>query len=238
MISHLVGEFGIASSGTFEHLRGEALAEERSHAADFSPSRRDEFLTGRACARRALRGLGYGSVPIRVRGSRDPDWPLGAVGSITHCRGYTAAAVAPSYSVLALGIDAEPHARLPTTVLQAVTLDAERSWLTGASSAGATAWCRVLFSAKESIFKAWYPVTQLWLDFADVQVHIDRDAGTFVAEAVAAQSSQYRSLISDISGRWRVESGMILTAAVVARERRPQGTLEAHTPRATLEDSS
>jgi 4'-phosphopantetheinyl transferase EntD len=57
-------------------------------------SRLREFATGRSCARQALAGLGLAPAPILRGAKREPLWPAGIVGSITHCRGYRAAAVA------------------------------------------------------------------------------------------------------------------------------------------------
>jgi hypothetical protein len=75
--------------------------------------RRREFGTARACARRALADLGRVPAPI-VRGEKGaPVWLDGVVGSITHCAGYRGAAVAEARDVRALGIDAEPHGKLP-----------------------------------------------------------------------------------------------------------------------------
>jgi hypothetical protein len=81
-----------------------------SNAVD---KRRNEFATARACARDALAKLGMPPVPI-VPGLRGaPQWPPGVVGSITHCAGYRASAVARDRDVVTVGLDAEPHDDLP-----------------------------------------------------------------------------------------------------------------------------
>ena len=56
---------------------------------------------------------------------REPLWPAGVVGSITHCDGYRAAAVARATDLATVGIDAEPHEPLPDGVLAAIALPAE-----------------------------------------------------------------------------------------------------------------
>ena len=79
-----------------------------------------EFSTGRACARAALARIGVPPVPI-PRGPRgEPRWPDGVTGSITHCAGYLACAVARRAEVRALGIDAEQDGPLPSGLLPAV----------------------------------------------------------------------------------------------------------------------
>jgi 4'-phosphopantetheinyl transferase EntD len=88
-----------------------------------------EFSTGRACARTALARLGLPPVPIPRGPGGEPQWPDGVTGSITHCTGYRACAVARTVHVAALGIDAEPAGPLPAGVLPAVATPAERAWL-------------------------------------------------------------------------------------------------------------
>ncbi len=75
--------------------------------ADAVHSRRVEFAAGRACARTGLRRLGIGDRAILADSRRAPRWPAEVVGSITHCAGFTAAAVALRSEVAMLGIDAE-----------------------------------------------------------------------------------------------------------------------------------
>ncbi len=91
-----------------------------------------------------------------------PRWPDGLIGSMTHCDGYCAAALARAGELVSLGIDAEPHDRLPEGVLDVTTLPAERTRLRElARSRPSVHWDRLLFSAKESVYKAWFPLTGL-----------------------------------------------------------------------------
>ena len=69
--------------------------------------RRREFAVGRMLARAALAAIGDPPSAIPTGNHREPVWPAGIVGSITHCAGYCAAAVARDAMVVALGIDAE-----------------------------------------------------------------------------------------------------------------------------------
>src|SRR5262249_58497649 len=98
--------------------------------------------------------------PVLPGRAGEPRWPDGVVGSITHCAGYRACAVAPARGMAAIGIDAEPCLTLADGLLAAVAGAAERAWLAelGAASPGMP-WDRLLFSAKESGYKAWYVYT-------------------------------------------------------------------------------
>jgi 4'-phosphopantetheinyl transferase EntD len=84
--------------------------EERSAIAGAVEKRRREFVGARFCARSALEQLGLPAAPILPGPGGAPLWPEGVVGSITHCDGYCASAVASARGVLAVGIDAEPAA--------------------------------------------------------------------------------------------------------------------------------
>lgn len=88
--------------------------DEEALVANAVAKRRSEFATARRCAREALARLGMPPAPILSGPKREPQWPVDVVGSITHCEGYRAAAVARAGDVRALGIDAEPHAAFPT----------------------------------------------------------------------------------------------------------------------------
>ena len=138
---------------------GEEAAIERA-----VPKRRREYTTTRHCARLALARLGLPPTAIRSGGNREPLWPDGVVGSMTHCDGYRAAAVARSGSVAGVGVDAEPHAPLPDGVFDTIARPDEVPMLAALAAARPEVWWdRLLFSAKESVYKAWFPVAGRWL---------------------------------------------------------------------------
>src|ERR1700690_841941 len=117
----------VATGESFDDILDAPLfPEEEALLAKAVDKRRREFTTARACARAALSKLGVPAVPI-VPGFRGaPQWPAGVVGSITHCDGYRACAVAHENDIVTIGLDAEPHAELPDGVLKAVSLAPER----------------------------------------------------------------------------------------------------------------
>jgi 4'-phosphopantetheinyl transferase EntD len=196
-------------------------ASERALLAHASDKRRREFTTGRHCARDALTRLGVPLVPVLTGPGGEPLWPDGVVGSITHCAGYRAAAVARCTEVAAIGIDAEPHEPLPDGVAEAVTLPGERSQLAAQSArAPGTCWDRLLFSAKESIYKVWYPHAHRMLGFDEARVTLDPD-GTFRACLLVAGPVVAGRPLHELSGRWSIGGGLVLTAITVAERPRP-----------------
>jgi 4'-phosphopantetheinyl transferase EntD len=179
--------------------------------------RRREFATARACARESLARLGIAPVPIVHGPSGAPRWPRGVTGSITHCAGYRACAVARVSDVASIGIDAEPNEETPDGVLQVIADHAERERLAALSAARpGVHWDRLLFSAKESVYKAWFPLTGRWLGFEDASVSIDRSAETFSARLRVPGPAINGSPIESFNGRWTVRDGLIITAVVVA----------------------
>jgi 4'-phosphopantetheinyl transferase EntD len=179
------------------------FSDEAAAVAGAKAERRREFGTVRWCARKALRQLGVPAVPILPDGDRAPRWPFGVVGSMTHCAGYRAAVVARSGELCGVGIDAEPHAALPTDMLDLVLRDEERARLSALASADPSLhWDRIAFCAKEAVYKAWFPLTRRWLDFDDVSTTVHPD-GTFQARVLHAD-------LDELHGRWKVERGLIL----------------------------
>ena len=184
------------------------FSDEAAAVAGAGAERRREFGTVRWCARKALRHLGVSAVPILPSEDRAPRWPVGVVGSMTHCAGYRAAVVARSGELCGVGIDAEPHAALPPDVLDFVLRDEERARLhTLADADPALHWDRIVFCAKEAVYKAWFPLTGRWLEFEDVSIAVQLD-GTFGARLDGAGPA-------GLSGRWKVERGLILAATSV-----------------------
>jgi len=189
---------------------------EEALVAGAAAKRRREFATGRHCARMALAELGVPPAPV-LRGEMGaPRWPAGVVGSITHCAGYRAAAVARASDVLTTGVDAEPDEDLPAGVLDLIALPGERERLRRlAAAAPGTCWDRLLFSAKESVYKAWFPLTGRWLGFHDADVTIDAAGGTFDVRLLAAAADDSGFPLAAFAGRWLAGGGLLLTAVTV-----------------------
>jgi len=190
------------------------FSSEAAIVANAAAQRRREFGTVRYCARQALRKIGVPAVPILPDTNGAPRWPVGVVGSLTHCRGYRAAVVARSPSLRGVGIDAEVHAGLPSAVPDLILRDEERAQLRNmADTYPYWHWDTILFCAKEALFKAWFPITRRWLDFLDVSVTVHPD-GTFLAFV-------HTSLVAGIgpvfAGRWVVGSGLIVAATSVSQ---------------------
>lgn len=208
---------GVSCADTFVDLTDVVLfPEEEALVARAVDKRRREFVTARGCARRALEVLGVPPTPI-LRGERGaPQWPAGIVGTITHTSGYRGAAVARAGDFRTIGMDAEPDAVLPDGVLDTVTLPAERERLRVlAATAPGTSWDRLLFCAKEAVYKAWFPLARCWLGFEDADITIDAGRGTFAARLLVAPPPGAGIPPDGFTGRWLAREGLVLAAIAV-----------------------
>ena len=204
---------------------------EAATVANAVAERRREFGTVRYCARRALRQIGVRAVPVLPDADGVPQWPAGVVGSLTHCAGYRAAAVARSSELRGVGIDAEPHAAMPPEALDLIRRDEERAQQLALEDTDPSLhWDRILFCAKEAVYKAWFPLTRRWLDFGDVSTTLRPD-GTFWTR-LCVRGSRVAGLDLDVfGGRWMVGRGLVLAATSVG----PSPSARASTPLALNE---
>ncbi|MFT3899834.1 MAG: 4'-phosphopantetheinyl transferase superfamily protein [Gordonia sp. (in: high G+C Gram-positive bacteria)] len=210
---------GVASAEAFGDPEGLApLPAEESMIGRAVDKRRKEFITARTCARTALGELGVDPVPI-MRGEKDmPLWPDGVVGSITHTNGYRAAIVAYAMQIRSLGIDAEPHEPLPDGVLDLTSIAEERDVL--AQRPDGLHWDRLLFCAKETTYKAWFPLTHRWLGFEDAHITFEQQGelggggahGTFVSRILIDGATRDGGPpLLELPGRWLIARGFITT---------------------------
>jgi 4'-phosphopantetheinyl transferase EntD len=188
----------------------ELFPEEEAQLGNAVPKRRFEFGTVRACAREAMRALDVAPAAILPGPKREPLWPDGVVGSLTHCAGYRAAALARTSDFETIGIDAEPHLPAPDGVLGAIAIPAELGRMADLKAEDPKiCWDRLLFSAKETTYKAWFPVTRRWLGFEDADITLGPD-GTFHSRILLPDSP-----ITGFDGRWLVQGDLLVTAIAV-----------------------
>ncbi|MFC5170989.1 4'-phosphopantetheinyl transferase family protein [Streptomyces mutomycini] len=195
--------------------------EEEALVARAVHKRVSEFGTVRRCARAALATLGVPPAPLLPGRRGEPRWPAGIVGSMTHCIGYRGAVVARSAEFVSLGIDAEPDEQLPPDVLSVVSLPEERDRMArqGRNGEGSAVHAdRLLFSAKEAVFKAWYPLTRQELDFTEASIaftYATARSGTFDARLLVPGPELDGGRLDGFTGRWTAGQGLVLTAIAV-----------------------
>jgi 4'-phosphopantetheinyl transferase EntD len=189
------------------------LPAEVDYAGAMVASRRREYVAGRACARLALSHLGFAGVAIPSGPAREPVWPAGIVGAITHTADVAAAAVARRSDTAAVGIDIEVAGSVDAVIRDLVLLPEEEAWLRDEMDDGSMA--TALFSAKESVFKAFYPVEQRWLGFEEVLLTRSGSPGRLRA------SFQNRGITvggvrrTELDVRYLLGTSVVVTAVVI-----------------------
>jgi 4'-phosphopantetheinyl transferase EntD len=180
--------------------------EELPLVASAVDKRRLEFGRGRQCARAALRRLGLSDGPLLSGSQREPLWPPGVVGSITHTQGLCLAAVAWQKSYLGVGIDVEPTAPLSLAIAERVASDAEMNAL---GSMPPLLAARLVFSAKEAFYKCQFYRTRQFLGFFDVSIELEPQGEFSVCLLVDAQPLARGSCFR---GSWRQGGDFLFTA--------------------------
>ena len=186
-LGSMLGPRTSVAAGPLDALQEPLHPTEARAVRDAVPLRRREFTAGRTAARRALAGLGLPGVGIAVRADRSPAWPAGVVGSVTHTRGWCAAAVARTRDVRAMGVDAEPAEPLPAEVRHLVLTAREADALLGAEAVPTEVLERLAFSVKECVHKALQPLTGRSAGFLEVEVRLDPCTGRWAARTEARE---------------------------------------------------
>ena len=127
----------------------------------------------RIVARELLATLGQPPRAILKSASGAPTWPDGYVGSLAHDARIAVAAVASRRNYLGLGVDVEPAEVLDPDLIDVIATAQERQRMDNDPYAG-----RVLFAVKEAVYKAVYPLDQVFLDHHDVEVGLASGTAT------------------------------------------------------------
>jgi 4'-phosphopantetheinyl transferase EntD len=185
------------------------FVEEQALVTRAVPKRRREFAHGRACARRALAELGARPSALLAAETRDPLWPAGFVGSISHDRALSVAVVARSDAYAGLGVDVEPDEPLSTQVAARIWSPEEASAAVAAGVVPEASAAKLVFVLKEAVYKCQFAITRTFLGFSGARITLG--PGTF--EARLTQSVGPLTVGTRLTGRWRREGGELFGAA-------------------------
>lgn len=167
------------------------------------PKRRAEFAAGRRAARAAMDALDLPAAAIPQGPDRAPQWPAGLIGSIAHCDTLCIAVVAQIGTYRSIGIDIEPATALDADLNAIVCSPAERDWMAKQPDPGLAA--KIVFGAKEAVYKAQYPLTGAVIGFQEVTL-------VFTGEQFTAQTGLN---IPQLTGAIAIHRGLILSYATV-----------------------
>ena len=136
----------------------------------FRAKRLSDFYTGRYCARKALEQLGLYDIIIPIGKYREPIWPDGIVGSISHCDKLVGAIVAKKSDHISLGLDIEEIGTVTPDIYDLVFRENEKQYLSSFNGRELEEQSTLIFSIKEAFYKFQHPITKTFLDFLDVEV--------------------------------------------------------------------
>ena len=151
-------------------------AEENYFSQLSSVSRKEHYRSGRICAGEVLSKLGARGQPVlRDPQTREPLWPEGISGAITHSGNWAAAAAGKTSDVSGIGIDLEDLERqVDSRISRHVCIPEEQKWLQECEEDFLEQNLKIIFSAKESIFKAFFPYTRTYLHFHDARILMEQ----------------------------------------------------------------
>jgi 4'-phosphopantetheinyl transferase EntD len=182
----LPGGCGVAAAAVIARAAGE-FADEEQLIANAVDKRRREFRAGRAAARQALAAIGCAPVPILARAQRDPIWPPGCVGSITHSGRFALAITAPTSLLQAVGVDLEDDSALEPGLARMVCSAEEMAQQAQLAALGIDL-AKLCFVAKEAAFKAIFPRQRRMLEFQQLRIAFAARQGSFrVCQSEAAE---------------------------------------------------
>ena len=156
--------------------------------------RQAEYFYGRSAARLALQEHGLSHVAVIAGAFRQPIWPSGIVGSITHNTNHAAAIALSGQEFSGIGIDIESvvPAELQADVKAVVLSQLEAEYLSRLTSKLAFAsLLSIAFSAKESFFKAVFHEVGHYFDFSAVHI-CDLDLVNKTIELIVQQKLSLR----------------------------------------------
>jgi 4'-phosphopantetheinyl transferase EntD len=183
-LGDVLPEGAAVAGGGLEVEDGFLFAEEEALVLETVPKRQQEFLAGRSYARRALSWLGCTPGPILVEPSRTPQWPTGFTGTISHSTSFCAAIAARVWDVASIGLDIEDDRPLDDEVVPLVCREADLEGRVRIERSIDADLPKLVFVAKEAFYKAYFPLTGCFLDFADVEMAIDPGSSVFEARLV------------------------------------------------------
>lgn len=192
----------------------ELLQAERDAAMSMVPKRMREFAAGRAAARDALQEIKHAPVAIPRAQDRAPVWPAGVVGSITHCHTACLAVVSHIEHWRSIGLDIEDDAPLHREAWPIVLTEAELRSVQKLPRWRRARRIKLLFSVKEAVYKAQYPVTGEIFDFHTLETHLENNR--FLA-SFTRDVGRYQKGMSIGGGFFEFDKYVISGAQIVDR---------------------
>lgn len=179
-----------------------------------SKIRRCQFSVGRMLCRRAMGELGFPASAVLQDNVRAPVWPNGIVGSISHSDNWCAAAVARQENIRSLGIDVEPMSPIEEELWPIFCTDRELDWIRSLHAVDRGLGVKLIFSAKESFYKAQYPLTRKFCEYDAASIKFDLRAGRWWCDCRQDLNGVFNKG-HVFAGRFEIRAGMVATSMII-----------------------
>lgn len=177
--------------------------------------RRAEYLAGRYAARELLQKVGYTGV-VAVGADRAPIWPIGLKGSISHTETWAIAIMTSQLSNINLGVDIEMfRPGIMMRIASDFTTAHERDVLTASHLPFETALL-ITFSAKESLYKALYPIVQYMFGFEVAEIREINKHNQSVTLELTRQLTPSLPVGYCITGNYLIDDDGVTTMIIVS----------------------
>lgn len=205
-------------SATNEMWTSPLCSEEEKLIEGSVAKRQREFRAGRNAAHAALERLDAPPGPLLRNENRQPVWPQGFLGSISHCNDSCVAACAAAGELVSIGVDVEPLKPLSTGIARYIDTDEESAFMARHGELPR----RLIFSAKESLYKCYHPLIRRFIGFHSVSLDIDISNRRFNFTPTEACKVEFPQAL-EFHGRFLVGeshlyTGCFLTAAASATD--------------------
>lgn len=135
--------------------------------------RRREFVAGRTLTRKALSQFEINNYDLLQGNNREPLWPHNIIGSISHSDTYVSVAVTNNENYRSIGVDLEIIEKIDDSQLNIILTKNEIDYLLHVEDKDI--FHKIIFSAKESIYKCIYPIVKNFIDFSQVEIKVENN---------------------------------------------------------------
>ena len=183
--------------------------------SDAAEKRKLEFISGRYCAFMACKNLGFNLDKLERGASREPLWPAGVIGSISHTDGVALAIVGLRTNTRAVGVDIEgliPEKRF-NTIERMVLTENDKKFLERFTEnpMSLSEVYTIIFSAKEALFKLLYPECQCYFDFREADIEsIDHNSGD-ISITVVSKKVEMKEYQKTYNGQFSLVDNRVIS---------------------------
>jgi len=204
----------IAAELTVPAPRELLTSAEQQLMARCAEKRIQDFAAGRACAHRALRELGIHDFSLLAGQHREPLWPEGIIGSITHTSGYGAAVVARQRDLQSIGLDCEMIDSVDEELWSRICTPTEIERLERLPPAEQGRQAALIFAAKEAFYKCQFPLTRAWVGFEEVVIEpLDWPADTGAVRIIPQKTLPLgAAVVACLVSRFQFRGPWVITA--------------------------